>query len=241
MSHNQYCQLLTWDTLFFGYKVAKLTKTICTDKQYDEFIMEVKTHQVRLVYYFVPVEEQLANEFSKRKNFFLTDTKITYSRNISPKEIFPVDQYIYPYESTIPDDVLYRLSLTAGVHSRFKVDSNFKNHEYERLYRKWIEESTNRKIADQIFVYIDNGIKKGLITIRKNKKSGDIGLIAVNANDRGKGIGSKLINAVLQWLKNQKIWEINVVTQKKNMEACKLYEKNGFRISNQQNIYHLWF
>ena len=110
------------------------------------------------------------------------------------------------------------------------------------MYRRWIEQSVCKILADDVLVYIDNSIECGMLTYRINKEDNiaRIGLVAVDDNCQGKGVGSGLIQSLESLLDNQKVTKLFVATQENNFWACKWYEKNGFSVDSKVEIYHWW-
>jgi len=50
----------------------------------------------------------------------------------------------------------------------------------------------------------------------------------------------KLMKAAESYFIQHNISEIDVVTQKFNIPACRFYEKNGYSIKNIEYVFHLW-
>jgi GNAT superfamily N-acetyltransferase len=59
-------------------------------------------------------------------------------------------------------------------------------------------------------------------------KKGEIVLIGIKKNFRGKGLGSALIGEAMQWFTKEKITLVTVRTQLKNMKALNFYLNLGF-------------
>ena len=92
-----------------------------------------------------------------------------------------------------------------------------------------------------MFVYQENNVLKGLIYLKEiDDCTGSISLIGVDKGYRGEQIGTKLINKAILYFNKLGKNEIQVITQKANVLACKFYTKNGFRISQINNVYHFW-
>ena len=136
---------------------------------------------------------------------------------------------------------LLDLAFQSGVYSRFKKDVNFKNNEFERLYIKWITNSVVDKNSLVVFIYeLDDKIL-GFVTVdKKSDTHASIGLIAVELNSRGQGIGVKLLNQVKRYLLNNGFQKLSLVTQGDNIPALKLYQKAGFYIEESSFTYHIW-
>ena len=79
----------------------------------------------------------------------------------------------------------------------------------------------------------------GLITLQAKAGIGSIGLIAVDAAFRGRGLGTALIRAALEWCAGRGCSIVEVVTQGRNLAATRLYESNGFAVSALANVWHL--
>ncbi|MCG6533248.1 MAG: GNAT family N-acetyltransferase, partial [Syntrophales bacterium LBB04] len=69
---------------------------------------------------------------------------------------------------------------------------------------------------------------------------GDIGLFAVDAAMRRKNLGVSLVHTAQEWAHRRGLKSAQVVTQEKNVAACRLYEKCGYRIDKVEFFYHFW-
>ena len=145
------------------------------------------------------------------------------------------DLKIHSYEE------LLDLAFLSGNLSRFKVDSNFSNNEFEKLYKEWVNNSINKKIAFKTFVKTVQKKVVGFITLgEKDADTAKIGLIAVNEMFQGKRIASKLIKSCEIISKQNKYAGLEVSTQFSNNQAMAFYKKNDFEINKITYIYHLW-
>ena len=95
-------------------------------------------------------------------------------------------------------------------------------------------------MAKEVFIYQENQIIAGFVTLGEKKSRAEIGIIAVDNNYRGKGIGKSLMFAAENWFAGKKYNEIRVVTQGDNLPACRLYESCGYKTDNVEYFYHLW-
>jgi dTDP-4-amino-4,6-dideoxy-D-galactose acyltransferase len=232
--------LLEWDTHFFGYKIASVRASEFGLKKLNTIIRELKEQDFKLAYCFMDPDDNISNESLKQIPVFLADEKVTYSIGVTREFNFPVNDHITTYNLNNTSEKLKSLALQSGLYSRFKTDPYFHNNEFERLYTEWIEKSVERKLANEVLVYNEGSEILGFITLAFHDNTGSIGLIAVDKNQRGKAIGKKLIGTALQYFKDNKITNVEVVTQKANNAACRFYESCGFKIKSIVNIYHLW-
>ena len=225
---------LNWDSDFFGYEVGKME---CHNKiNKIDFLRAASDSNFEVVYLFSDYE-------LPELGLDLVDRKVTFHRNLAKIETF-YDHLNAIYSYSYSDDSfeqLCGLALDSGVYSRFNVDNNFKNHEYEKLYYEWIKQSVLGGKAFDSIVYFEQEKLLAFATLeRKSTHLADIGLVAVHKNARGKGIGNSIIMKCLKKARNAGFSEIQVVTQQENIPAMRLYEKCGFKIQKVKFIYHYW-
>lgn len=232
-------QILEWDSDFFGYKVARLPlNALSTPSEIDRLMQSLKEHQIKLTYLIVPDSEKQILESLKNK-FSPITTNVVFSRPIAANDAYETSD-VSEYNQTFPDNELYQLALQAGHDSRYKLDTHFKNNEFERLYKLWIENSVNKSFADYTFVWRDKHKIKGFVTLKIKKEIGVIGLIAVDDTMRGKGIGKKLLNAVFSCLAQKQIKYCEVATQQENTGAVIFYKSAGFDVKSSDVYFHIW-
>jgi dTDP-4-amino-4,6-dideoxy-D-galactose acyltransferase len=229
---------LDWDTAFFGYKVAKLTISDCATDVLKYHINSLREQDFRLLYAFVNPLDIVSNTSCVVNDGFLADEKTTYSRQLL--SVIGIDEHIELYPDRLPNEQLYKLALLSGEKSRFNIDPNIGSRLFTKLYRAWIENSTNKEIADMVLVYKNKGEIGGFVSLSIRKSPAIIGLIAVDPNYQGLNIGSALIHACINMAWKNNLTSIEVVTQKFNDSACRFYEKCGFTLAKLENIYHFW-
>ncbi|MBN1187518.1 MAG: GNAT family N-acetyltransferase [Bacteroidales bacterium] len=233
--------ILDWDSNFFNYKVASINTLNLTLNTLRDILKELKEKDFKLVYCFANPEDQISNSTLLDASGLLVDKKITFF--MMPDEIDNLNvSYpdIIPYKLKYSTENLKSLALQSGIYSRFNIDPNFSNNEYTKLYIEWIEKSVKREIADEVLIYFENEIEKGLITLAIKDNIGTIGLLAVDMEERGKSIGKKLVQSALGYFKERKVNIVEVATQIDNKSACGFYKSLGFDVKSIVNIYHIW-
>ncbi|MDZ7721959.1 MAG: hypothetical protein U5R06_03805 [candidate division KSB1 bacterium] len=123
---------------------------------------------VGMVYYQNSIENNVNNIISESSKFRLTylftnqeigvadnrinlvDTKITWGKDITlnPENIAREE---YDGSTHSYDELLY-LAYLSGAYSRFRLDRNFQNNEFEKLYKVWLDKSIKGKFDDKIFI-----------------------------------------------------------------------------------------
>jgi dTDP-4-amino-4,6-dideoxy-D-galactose acyltransferase len=233
-------EILEWDSSFFGYPIGKINASEINAEALTKIISQAKNKDIRLIYLFTDPVDSVSQKAAKINGAKLVDQKVTFHIKIDASVISSTDTHIEKFELSYPSSQLVNLAIQSGLYSRYKIDPGFKNNEFEKLYLAWIENSVNKKIADHTFVYKEDGVELGFVTLKLRDTYGEIGLIAVDESSRGKAIGSKLTSAVINLLYENYITDLRVATQTDNMQACNFYKKAGFKEIRTENIYHIW-
>lgn len=239
---DEYFVKLDWDSEFFGFNVAKITCNYLKERQMSEVLRYLNERKFRLVYWSLPAASQEMVSMAQRMGGLLVDEKVTFVRNIrSPRNgISDSESLVQPYVKEAPEEALINLALSSGDFSRFKVDSCFPAELFVKLYTAWITRSVRKEIAWQVLVAVERGVLHGMVTLGERAKRGDIGLLAVAASARGKGIGKQLIAAADREFYARGYEFGQVVTQRANIPACRLYEVCGYKVDKIENVLHFW-
>jgi dTDP-4-amino-4,6-dideoxy-D-galactose acyltransferase len=239
--HHKKIQYLAWDSKFWGYKVGKIIYDVFSKELLKDIIYNARKEGFVLLYAFIDPHNSSTNQFFLENNGLLVDEKITYVKNLAAAQIFADDnKCIISYKNRPLTKNLADLAIQAGTYSRFRLDPHFVYGEYKHLYTKWIENSLNGIISDDVFVYLQDNKEVGFITLSMKQERADIGLLSVNTEFQGRGIGTALIITAEEEAIAMDKKIIQVVTQKNNIPACHLYEKCGFKKERIENVYHFW-
>lgn len=234
-----YYQRLDWDTNFFGFSVAKILPTTLSTPTLQQLLKKLKDRDFHLVYWATPFQDMtvVAQDCGGR----LVDKKMTYHIDLTtlPPNQLPTNPVVEYTQLTASEDLI-SLSIQAGLYSRFRLDPQMDQQKFRELYTQWVVNSCNKKLAKAVLVIRDHEQCVAMVTVGEKNGLGDIGLVAVAEQQRGKGYGSALIRAALTWFVQHGYNTSQVVTQGDNVAACKLYEKCGYRQTNLEYFYHFW-
>jgi dTDP-4-amino-4,6-dideoxy-D-galactose acyltransferase len=221
---------LAWDSALFKKKIGELVPAsqgpFCMEEvlqkagedRFEYIICRTKSHNARFI------------RLLEASGFYLTDIGVILGTKAGAfiQKNMRLDSEIrgsirIASHQDIPD--LKRISSSLFIESRFYNDPFFSKAMADRLYRAWIENSVKGQAAD-IVLYIPG---TGFITCRKSSgKKGEIVLMGVKKNFRGKGFGSGLVGEAMQWFVEQEIKTVTVRTQLKNLKALNFYLTLGF-------------
>lgn len=224
---------LPWDSTFFNLKIGKICDT---DINPDFCELDIKYYD--LIYIEKLKIKKLNKELSKIINPSYIDKKDIYIKTIGFES--EKDPKVKPYQLNTPNSALIKLAIQSAAFSRFKLDKNFKNDLYKKLYSIWIKNSVEKKSADIVLIYgtIQNPL--GFITVVLKNETAYIGLLAVSESHQNKGIGKALIEAAGNFALKNNLFKLHVITQSENTNACAFYKKNGFKKDSVIYTYHHW-
>jgi dTDP-4-amino-4,6-dideoxy-D-galactose acyltransferase len=250
---------LEWDSVHFGFQVGRITGDV-SDTELEAALVQSRNRTFRLVYWATAPDRQAPAQLLAEFDGRLVDRKVTFARALRADEVAASSggPTIVHYGKREISDELTDLSIAAGEYSRFAVDPRIPRDRFEEMYRIWIAASVCGEMAGTVLIARDplaEGPAKapklpnkssaaeeiaGMITIKVTGGVGNIGLIAVAESQRGRGIGSRLIDAAHRWMIDHGANKATVVTQSANVPACALYRRAGYTIEHAENYYHFW-
>jgi len=235
--------ILHWDSDVFEFPVARLRDT--DDRNALQTAIEAARESgVKLAYLFAKGEESAQAAISLDGQ--LISERVTFAREVTDDAGFAFARedtsiVLEPWHDTSPSADLLRLARDAGSYSRFRVDPKVPKRVFNQIYDAWIINSLNKKIADEVMVIRDGSSISGLVTVGAKDGRADIGLLSVREEARGRGLGKALVRAALEWALAKGHREAQVVTQRANIPACRLYSSCGYSVESAEQVFHFWF
>ena len=240
------CEILEWDTAFFGFRVARVRGDVLTQERVRQIDAWCRQARVRCLYFLSRADDANTTRLAEDSDFRLVDVRVTFGyrapgamqgaksqangaavvRHARPEDIYPL--------KSIAKESYY--------DTRFYFDTNFPRHLCELLYETWIKRSCEG-YADAVLVAELEGAPIGYISCHLDKGPcvDRIGLVGVSSQVRNQGIGQMLILSALEWFLTQGAREVLVVTQGRNCAAQRLYQRCGFLTQTLQLWYHKWY
>jgi len=241
MAAANQCQFLEWDTTFFGRRIAQLHAERLDPAAMAAALAWCADQRIDGLYLLCDAADTASIRQAESNAFQLMDVRHTLAwRGISAASGSEPALDVRP----AADQDVERLAAIARVShhdSRFYADPQFAPDQCDALYATWIEQSC-AGYADIVLVAGPLGAPTGYISChRAAPASGRIGLLAVAAAARGRGLATRLIHAAQRWFAEHALETVTVVTQGRNVPAQRLYQRCGFVTHSQQLWYHAWF
>jgi GNAT superfamily N-acetyltransferase len=178
---------------------------------------------------------------AERHGFNLVDVRVQLQREITGHndERAPMAAVRPATAGDLP--ALAAIARVSHDATRFYVDQHFDRERVADLYARWIERSIAGELAEAVWVVEADNRPAGYVTLQALPNATQIGLIAVDARERGRGLGGQLIAASRRWSARQGRPLLTVVTQGRAAGALRFYEREGFRTQSVHFWYHRWF
>lgn len=237
------CKFLEWDSEFFGMRVGRVSGDTLSKEEVRSIDDWCEEERIRLLYFLSRADCPSSVESAEQAGFRLVDVRLTFELTGRPAEWSSMEGGLASVRPVRKADIPALQSLARAGHrnTRFFNDNKFPRELAEKLYATWIALDCEGR-ADKVLVATeDAGEVLGYVTCHLGASHGQIGLIGVNAEKRGKGLGRQLTLAASHWLKEKGASKILVVTQGSNIPAQRLYQSCGFRTHEVSLWYHKWY
>ena len=243
-------QPLAWDTKFLGFPVARLAARHLLAAELLALVEQQRAAGTRLLYLLADPADAETAAAVRRAGARLLDRRVTFGQEIGPPLAASTDQpaaasarsaAVRVAAATVFTPGLEALAWQSGEFSRFRLDERFAPHVFHDLYSQWLRASLAGELARVVFAAgRPNGEEAGLLTLGEEAGTASIGLLAVAAAVRGRGVGRQLVAAARQQAQAWGCTRLTVVTQRDNGPACGFYAACGFVPVREEHVYHLW-
>jgi dTDP-4-amino-4,6-dideoxy-D-galactose acyltransferase len=233
-------QLIEWDSAILEIPVAKILCARLQDVQLAKILQELRSQGIKLVYWPSDSKDPVSQEAAHACSGLLVYEKITYFLDLKTLPPLPFNANIEVYSDSSANLALQNLMLEIIPFSRFSHDPNIAFAKVKKLYIAWINNACKKIAAKVVLVEKIHGHIVGMVAIADKQGRSDLSLLAVSPLQQGKGIGESLVRAAQAWSLNHHYTISQVVTQKLNRKACRLYERCNYQLEKIECFYHFW-
>lgn len=249
----EFGEVLNWDSSFFGFRVARLSGDTLAREQIQSIDAWCRQAQVDCLCFLSRADDPITTGLAEDNGFRLVDIRLTFEYKPPAGATFEIPKAGYQIRSARPGDVEPLQDIAGQSHhdTRFYFDTRFPRPLCDQLYKTWIKRSCE-DYADLVLVAELEGIPVGYISCHLDQADpglnptsssliGRIGIVGVSAQAQGRGIGQGLVLSAADWFLKQGAQKVTVVTQGRNSNAQRLYQRCGFLTQKVQLWYHKWY
>jgi dTDP-4-amino-4,6-dideoxy-D-galactose acyltransferase len=235
------CELLPWDSEFFGVRVARIRGDL-TRAQIARADDWCRHQHVSVAYLLLPTERTPAIEVAEDLGFHCVDIRVVLasSRDRVSAPAQPSGT-VRPHQPS-DTEALERIARNAHRDSRFYADPHFPRERCDALYATWIRRSCEAQEVTVLVAERDGDVA-GYLTYRPDRGSATliIELVGVAEDHRGHGVGAAMVGAGLGACLKSGAPRVEVATQGRNVGAQHLYQRAGMTTASVSIWLHKWY
>jgi ribosomal protein S18 acetylase RimI-like enzyme len=230
---------LEWDSNFFGLRIGKkVIKDFEHDFNPDGFHEEAKRNYDLV--YIMSFNKLISPEKFHSIDIELIDIQIEMSMPFKPLQGHDFNILSSPTDQELIE--CYRIAEEVSSVSRFSKEPLIGISKAKSLYRAWVDNAIEKKIADGILIHKSNEFIKGIHIVKTDltKNAGYCSMIGVKKEDAHKGIGKALWEQARRyWTAQKNIEKCHVVFSLTNIQSMQFHINIGFNsIEEIRYIYH---
>ncbi len=211
---------LSWESDFFSLMMGKVDIA-----QIDHLTVEA-CQQWALVQANVESDDYATLDKLSALGFQLVEGEADYALPVTETERQEGIRIARPSQI----EQLKVLAARAFTESRFR-EPWVTDNSRQQFYARWIENAVLGQFDDQCLIAVDDtGAINGMVSLRQHDQHARIGLLAVESEQRGLGIGQRLVLAAADWARVRGLKQLWVATQLSNVAAMRLYARAGARL-----------
>ena len=236
-------RILEWDSNFWNKKTSFVSCLFLNNKIMKKINIFNKKNNVKICTYLCNCHDRQSVLIAEKNGFHFTDIKVTLDLDIDKLNFYNISQKSFRLKKATKSDIpkLRNISKNIYIHSRYYFDRKYSINKISKFYMNWVEKSVKSSFDDYCLCLYHKKQVIAFSTIKiYNSKKSSISLFGVDKNYMNKNIGSLMLQNTIFYLKKEKIKNIEVVTQGRNIVAQKLYQKNGFKTKKTELWYHKW-
>lgn len=231
-----------WDENVFGVRTARIVPTTLARDQAAAILAGIRSWNASVVHLLLESDDDTSVSVAEEHGFHLVDVRVTLRWRAA--EATPAGPPSgVSIRRGVPGDfaALEATARTSYDKTRYYQDPRYPRDRCGDLYARWLSWSLDGG-ADRVLVAQKEGAAAGYVTCHGKTGEGDgsIGLLGVDPAFRGAGVASTLVRAAQVFFWGVPLSGATVVTQGRNVEAQKVYERAGFCAHRVQLWYHLW-
>lgn len=232
------CQLLSWDTEFFGARIARVDGARLREGDLAPVLAWCDAERVDCLQLLADPNDRATIVAVEGAGFSLVDVRLVF---VAGQAGGAREGLAAPIRLARADDALPLEKIAEGCHhdSRFYFDERFDRARVDELYRTWIRKSCSGWAAAVLVLDGGDG-PAGYVSCHLDGGVGRIGLVGLAESARGRGMSGRLVDAALDWFRRAGATSVTVATQGRNVRAQRLYQRAGFVTESIGLWYHLW-
>lgn len=225
-----------WDSKVLGFEVGRIDflGADCSDVKPVLVKHVIDEGGFRLIFCRRDADDRSGISALQLEGFYIVDSLLEFELDTETK--LAVSKTDWVIKSAVRADIpiLKEIARSSFEFDRYHADPNIPKSLADEVKARWVEDSVLGD--DTVWVAALNHRVGGFLTC---ERTGKIGLVAVQAEERGKGAAGALLQVALAWFKGQ-VPKVKSVTQFNNIPAVRMYLRAGFVPVGAKVTLHRW-
>jgi hypothetical protein len=240
-SSSEPCELLEWDTDFWGVPIARVVGQKLTPDRLAEIDGWCAGKDIACAYFVAALDDFPTVQAALEGGFKCVEVR---AHGISPRDTgHEVVNWVRPFEERDRAEVA-RLARKSYGMTRFYNDPEFPNERCADFYERWTMDSCDGR-ADHVLVAEIDGRVVGYASCvleRKRRLEGRVPLLAIETGAGGlKSIGIGLAVAAHDWLRQHGARRVHDWTSGANAATTRIAQHLGYYLAEIEIWFHKWY
>ena len=233
---------LSWDSQYFGFNVAQISNNRVNNNSIKAILEFCQEEKINLLQFKCDAHHSNSIKIAEKNGFHFVDIRMTFEISINSSRNISMTEEL-EFRKAVLDDLPTLMTISDGIYSssRYHFDCNFPKEKVDVFYQDWVRKAITGDFDDCLYVITAEKQIIGYCSIRREGlKKAYIGIVGMDKQFLGRGLGQKLIELVLNECQLLGVETVDVVTQGRNYQAQRLYQRCGFIINKLELYYHKW-
>lgn len=241
MCLDEPCELLDWDSRFFGFQVARVRRSTLDDAAAASVDEWCEARGVECLYFLADENDAVTRRVADANGYRQVDMRLTLRHDLGGIQD---EEPAVSIRHAGLDDIPALAALGARSHrdSRFYHDPCFPRERCDALYAGWISDGV-RDPKRSVYAAEIHGVVVGyqLVSPPGDEGVARMEMLAVDEMYRRKGIGRALMTAALRGADSDGAVAVETVTQERNLVSLQAHFALGFTCILREAWNHKWY
>jgi RimJ/RimL family protein N-acetyltransferase len=235
--------LVPWDTEITGWPVAEISRFEIVDlaiakNHYSKFSDWCESQSIELCSCRINHDRLIESNFLQENGFRFIELNYRPELLMLQKLLFSSDPIKIEVALHADQDELAQMAGKIFQHGRFHQDPSIGSEIGNKRYETWLRNSFSNPTQSVYKCLIDEQIVAFFVVEYSKNKHVHWSLIGLAPGHEGRGIGTRVWQAMMQFHKNEGMASIGTSISSHNIAVLNLYVKLGFRFPLPQASFH---
>lgn len=228
----------------FGCRTARAKGV--TSKNLPIVLDFCRNNRIQFLIARCPVNDIQAAQDMEQEGFFLTDTLVYYTRDLTRQPIPAANgvAYVRPIQAGEEEEMMaVVVESFRGYAGHYHADQRLDKKKCDETYADWARKNCDARVSDEDFLVaeVEDRIVGFAVLKINNPDEGEWVLGGIHPDFQGRGVYQSILRRVMEWCLSKGTKRIIISTQLNNIAVQKVWARFGFEINRGYYTFHRWF